>query len=82
MHKMRKKCAKNARECDKDAQKMASQKVPQIAKAQWRRTLAVGAPPRVHEGELRQLETGELVRALARASPGDEDVPVTRGTRA
>ena len=43
--------------------------------AQWRRTLAVGAPPRVGEGELRQLETGELVRALARASPGDEDVP-------
>ena len=30
MHKMRKECAKNARECDKDAQKMASQKVPQI----------------------------------------------------
>ena len=35
----------------------------------------MGAPPRVGEGELRQLETGELVRALARASPGDEDVP-------
>ena len=35
----------------------------------------MGAPPRVDEGELRQLETGELVRALARASPGDEDVP-------
>ena len=30
MHKMRKKCAQNAQECDKDAQKMASQKVPQI----------------------------------------------------
>jgi hypothetical protein len=30
MHKMRKKCAQNAQERDKDAQKMASQKVPQI----------------------------------------------------
>ena len=46
--------------------------------AQWRRTLVVGAPLRVDEGELRQLETGELVLSLSPSHlPGmrDEDVP-------